>query len=456
MRLADILSGHSARAALASVAIFLFGLSVLGGGLVFHARTVLLDELEGQIAEEIVLFREIYQTDGRAGLIASIAALDRQQKSITHRAATLFDPSGARLAGSVDLAPDYLAVRQLVGQGLRLSGTGDGRPGYYATAVRVDRLTIVVGRSPRLVQATVRALLQWLVASGLLVSAGILGVGFVSSRRALDKLQVMQRTLAEVSAGDHDARLPVSKAGDQIDRVSERMNLHLDQLSRLMQGMQSSAAAIAHDLKTPLSHAFLSLQRARTATEAGGDPSPEIDDAMTELERLNGVFDTVLRLSRIKAGDRDGFAEVDVSALVADLAEMMGPVAEDARQTLNFNAPRPVIITGDAGMIRLLLMNLVSNAIQHCPVGTTISVTAGRDPAGRALLEVRDDGPGIPVADRGRIVEPFARSDSARTTPGSGLGLALVRAIAERHGADLVLDDANPGLTVRIRFPAVF
>lgn len=447
MRRADILSGTPLRVAALSAGLFLLVLAGIGTGLVLTVQQRLIAQYESQISEEIELFRQIYRTEGRSGLIHSIDLLTRHSVP-SHRTATVFDRSGARLAGDLPVAPALLGWQQV-----QITGTGLGAHGVslYLDAIQLDELTVVVGRRLDLVETAVRSMIRVLAVSGALVALGILLIGLKGSRSTLGKLQVMEETLAQVAEGDSKVRLPVSPHDDQIDRISEQMNHHLDRLAALMQGMQTSAAAIAHDLKTPLTHAFVALQQAQTAK---GDAQDHIDAALAELDRLNGVFDTILRIARIQAGGtKTEFAPLDPSAALMDVADMLTPAGDAKGQSITVEAAPDMVLTGDGKMIRLMLANLVQNAIQHCPPGTNIRMTA-RMEGQRPLLMVTDNGPGVPEAERAHITDAFVRVDSARAGEGSGLGLALVKAIAERHGAELRISDMAPGLGVSVLFPA--
>lgn len=269
--------------------------------------------------------------------------------------------------------------------------------------------------------------------------AGIWALGFVSM-------------LMDVSSEMIHALLPVSSANDQIDRVAATMNRHLERLSDLMLSTKSSAAAIAHDLKRPLARAVLGVERALDHQAEGKNTQVDLEESRDELMKLNRIFETILRIARIDAGQGVTQAQtVDLSELVRDLGETYQVVAEESGQSMRVEAAAGIEIPGDAGMVSQMLANLLQNAITHGGAGNRISLSL-TEQEGKAVLEVADTGPGINVADRARVLEPFFRSDAARTTEGSGLGLALVKSIADRHGAELSLGDNEPGLLVRLEF----
>nr|WP_254453124.1 HAMP domain-containing sensor histidine kinase [Ruegeria atlantica] len=216
--------------------------------------------------------------------------------------------------------------------------------------------------------------------------------------------------------------------------------------------MKSNASAIAHDLKTPLSRLQIALHEIMEKTAMGQDPGSTIDAALSEAESLNTIFDTMLRISMIEADlSKDCMRRVDLQSLVEQVADFMRPVAEERNQSLVADAT-PVTVMADASMLQQSLVNLVTNASAHAGVGAKITIRATSDADG-PTLSVRDTGPGIPAGDIDRVLQPFIRLDAARTTPGSGLGLALVKAVADRHNVILSLEDAKPGLRVCMRFP---
>jgi signal transduction histidine kinase len=257
-----------------------------------------------------------------------------------------------------------------------------------------------------------------------------------------------------VSEGDTLARLTVTADNDQIDRVARAMNLHLDRLGVLIATTRASAAAIAHDLRTPLSRAFLVLDRAQTALEAGLDPRPAIEGVEAELTRLNSICDTILRISRLEASKGGGgLGPVALAPLLADLTETFAVLAEERGQILTLApVPEALEIRGDAAMLSQLMANLLQNATNHCPAGARIGL--GVTPLRRGVvLWVVDDAPGIAPEEREKVFAPFYSIDPNRTGGGNGLGLALVKAIADRLGAKIALGDAAPGLRVEVEFP---
>jgi signal transduction histidine kinase len=211
---------------------------------------------------------------------------------------------------------------------------------------------------------------------------------------------------------------------------------------------------IAHDLRTPLSRLRQRLEGAARGATTAGDWQAEAMAAIAECDAILDLFAALLRIAQVESGTglRQGFAAFDLSAVLEAVAEAYAPAAEARGQTLATAIAPGVTGFGDRALITQMLANLVENAVRHGRAGGRVTVGLHRAADGAGLAEITDDGPGIPAADRERVFGRFVRLDAARSTAGSGLGLALVRAIAAAHGIDLVLSDAAPGLRATLRF----
>ena len=420
----------------------------------FYVHREMLGVLEGQIAEDQVVLAQIYQEGGVASLVEVIDNL-RHPLGMKFRVIGLFDAKGEKLAGNLDLAPDLAgwSSTSLVVDAAGMPDSG-AVVNYHVNRSTMDSFTLVVGRDQSLVEVQLRRMLTALVLMGVVISAAFLLLGYRASLHSLRKLDRMAETLDLVSKGDAQARLDVSDQNDQIDRVSRSMNLHLDRLSALMATTRASAAAIAHDLRTPLSRAFLAMNRVQSLLDKGGDARSGLDEIEAELTRLRSIFDAILRISRLEQSQSiGGFAVIPLAPLLADLAETFEPLAEDNGQTLTLlPVAAGVAVLGDVAMLAQLVANLIQNAISHCPAGTAIALGAFQSQSAVALW-VADTGPGIPEAEREKVFELFYRVDPNRSEGGNGLGMALVKAIADHLGGRIMLSDATPGLRVDVVFP---
>ena len=212
---------------------------------------------------------------------------------------------------------------------------------------------------------------------------------------------------------------------------------------------------IAHDLRTPLTRLRNRLEIARERARTAGDCGPMIEEALAEVDAILETFAALLRIAQIESGTRRAaFGDVNLGQVVAAVAETYAAVAEDRGQQLKVDIDSSTAVQGDQELLTQMIANLIENSIRHCPAGTQITVSLARE-NGEAVLGVADTGPGIPPSERTKVLQRFYRLEASRTTPGSGYGLALVKAVADLHGASLELTGNAPGLRVVVRFRPV-
>ena len=295
--------------------------------------------------------------------------------------------------------------------------------------------------------------------SALTVLAVAVAVGATLARRMDLRLAEVDQTMNRVAHGDLAARLGLSGRGDDLDQIATTINGALARLEGVVEAMRQVSADIAHDLRTPLNRLRIRIEAAAANAELGQPVADDLAAALTEADQINETFSALLRIAQIEAGSRKaGFRPLDLGKLLTNVVEVYQPVAEDAGQTLTASAFGPHDVNGDPELLTQMVANLIENAIRHGPPGTAIacSVIAGD---ARVLVSVSDTGPGIPAAERENVQRRLYRLEKSRTTPGSGLGLSLVRAIADLHQAVVTLRDTDAvqgrGLTVQISFPLV-
>jgi signal transduction histidine kinase len=250
----------------------------------------------------------------------------------------------------------------------------------------------------------------------------------------------------------------VRGSGDEFDRLGQRMNAMLDQIEKLVESTRNTGNAIAHDLRSPLSRLRNRLEIALSEPMSKESAEATLGETVEEVDRVLGTFNAILRLARLEAGAEGERVRMDVSELAEELAELFEPACEEAEQSFRSQIAKHLMVLGDRDLIGQALSNLLDNAIKYTPVGGNVSFTVARGPEGTVDLTVIDTGPGVPPDARKRVVQRFQRMDSARTQPGSGLGLALVVSVAEMHGGELILSDGNgpegsPGLKATLRLP---
>ena len=252
--------------------------------------------------------------------------------------------------------------------------------------------------------------------------------------------------------------MPVAGSGDEFDVLAENLNRMLDRIERLMKGLREVTDSVAHDLRTPLNRLRNRLEESVARLQAAGAPSSgnmagEIERAIAETDQLIGTFNALLLIAETDAGTtRAAMTPLDLGKVAADVAELYEPLAEERHIALSLTPVQDVMVEGNRSLIAQAMANLVDNAIKYTPEGGVVRIgVAVRD---GVELSVADSGPGIPAEDRLRVVERFVRLEASRNSPGTGLGLSLVAAVAHFHGAELVLDDNKPtGLKAVLRFP---
>ncbi len=294
--------------------------------------------------------------------------------------------------------------------------------------------------------------LEALFMSGLVGAACmvlLLGVagGLLVRRTLLSKVHDINRAAAAIMQGNLAHRLPAYGGENELNTLVETENRMLDQIEHLVEGIRNVSNAIAHDLRTPLAELRSRLEEL-TVTRPGPEQTfIEIDSAIADVDRVMGVFNALLRLAEIDAGTRRaGFIEVDASAVAGEAAEFYQPVAELQGVALSFATSGPLMLAGDPLLLAQAIGNLIDNALKYAQTNGTIAVEASRRPDGAIEIAVADDGPGIPDAEKHKVLERFYRGDASRSTPGVGLGLSLVAAVAKLHGGALELTDNHPGL----------
>lgn len=450
MRPASVLSGVAFRSALIILLVFAIVSGVAGFAILKTTQASMSDQLRSSITEDFDLLRDANDTGGEDELVKFIEAAVAT-RSDKQSAFGLFKLSGRRVAGNVASAPNFRGWGMLP---VEASPGGDDH--FLGYVEKLDDNIVVAARSQRFLATEGGVILNALLLAGLVICASALTVGYVMSRGVSSKLDVIDRTLAEVAQGNADVRLPVGRTNDQIDHVSRQINAHLDRLGELMASMRNTIVAIAHDLKSPLNRAYILLQDAAEDAKPGL-ASGKLSRAQSEMETLGGVLDTVLRISRIETSDDNStFISFSSALLLRDLAQTFEPVLEAAGQTLRWEQLPfdGANVFGDLRMVQQMLVNLIENASRHSGSGAVIEL-AVRTENDATTIVVSDNGPGIPAEKRDEVFQPFRRLTVSRGTPGAGLGLALVKAVASRHHARVALGDNGPGLRVDIGFPPV-
>ncbi len=360
----------------------------------------------------------------------------------------LIDSTGRHLAGDLPNSPSSGWHHMLVAHGNMASDM----IAYSVAAPGGARLTVGDDLAPAqdLADALLRSLLFW---GGLALCLG-LGFGIWATRRSLGRMQLLGRTLDEVSAGDLSARVPgVDVRGDDLDLVGRGINAMLDRIALLVQAQRRVSADVAHELRNPLALVRQRIARAATA-EDPADRALALAAADASIGDALRLFDAMLRLAEIEAGSaRQRFALFDLGERVELVSDAYRADIENAGRSLDIDLAPAVMLVGDSDLVGLAVANLFDNAIKHTPPGASIKVRVACI-GGQPVLGFRDEGPGMSAAEFARVVEPFARLDVARSTSGAGLGLAIVAAVMRLHGGRFERVEAGGGLHLQCRFEA--
>ncbi len=423
---------------------------ILSGLIVYQQlRADLADRLDETVRHSFSLVAASHVDGDLEDLIATVdlhAKLDDTNEQLF----SLINALGDRIAG--DLGPAHPSAGFST-----LSGKELGLPEHLtyralSGPVGDTLLTVAISSSETdELEAIFLASFGWttVIILGLAVIGGVLLATGV--QRRLDSIGA---TMDSVSHGNLSARIPVSGRNDDIDAVSGQVNAALGRLSSLVEGMKQVSADIAHDLKTPLNRLQIALETISAKVTAGAVIESEVADARAECRNINDTFDALLRIAQIEAGARRArFTDVALENVVADITEAYADVVADAGMVLLCDVKGDrATVSGDRQLLLQLCSNLVENAIRHCPAGTRI-VFSMNVTAENVCLTVADNGPGIPADEHTKVLQRLYRLEKSRTTVGSGLGLSLVKAIADLHDAQIQLGDNNPGLLVSIKFP---
>lgn len=311
---------------------------------------------------------------------------------------------------------------------------------------------LAVGRRAHSIWEVHKAILEsfgW--GLGVMIPLALLG-GLVMGRRSFRRVDAIGSAMRQIAEGDLSRRVPATGTGDEIDRLARDINRVLQEIERLMDQLKQVTSDIAHDLRTPLGRLRQGLEQAVDRETTTDGYRCGVEKAIVEIDGILSTFNAILHIAQIEAGKRRArFAEFSLSELGQSVLDIYGSVAEDSLHELEDAVTPGVTVRGDRDLLMQLLVNLVENAICHTPPGTRIRLVVACE-TDRPTILVADNGPGIPAEERPRVFGRFYRLDSSRTTPGSGLGLALAEAIANLHGAVIELADNQPGLRVIVRF----
>ena len=442
---------------LAGAFAVLFALTVIA--LVTVLYFTLVSELDAAIRQHVEEMSDTLKAIDRQQGFDDLAAVVAEEAESVRDFDSLFllrGEDGAFRAGNVQNVRLFNGWGELDRSWLPMvadKGNPDDR--FFAIWTPVSKGHLLVGGSDREIREVRRILLHGL--GWALVATLLLAVGSATylARRAQQKIDVFATTLSKVSRGEISERVPVTASHDDLDHVAAQINATLAHLQKLIESVNQASSDIAHDLKKPIGRLRRRLELALGSADDADAFRTQVEQSLAELDSIVETFEALLRITQLEAGARRArFTRVELGAVLADIADIYEPVAEELGDRLvsTVAVAERAEVTGDRELLTQLFANLIENAIRHSPQGTRIEV--GLTQRGEHHVAfVADNGPGIPTDERDNVFRRLYRLERERTTPGSGLGLSLVAAIAELHGAAVELDDNAPGLRVEVSFP---
>jgi signal transduction histidine kinase len=448
-----LLRTQAFRIVLVYVLLFAISVSALLFFTYWNTRRTLDAQTDQIIEAEITGLSEQYQRLGVRGLGEIVMSRSLRGGQALY---LLTDASHRPMAGNLDAWPAITANPDNFVEfdyERRMNGVPETRRARGRLFMLTGNFYLLVAQDVHdrdLTQRMFTTTLPWTVA--LILVFGLLG-GALMSHNMLRRLDAINRASGEIMAGDLTRRVPVSGAHDEFDVLAENLNQMLDRIERLLKGLREVTDSVAHDLRTPLNRLRQRLEQSLARLAATGSDTGEIERAIADTDQLIATFNALLLIAETDAGAaRGAMSPLDLASVASDVSELYEPLAEERNIALTLTAASVPVIEGNRSLVAQALANLVDNAIKYTPTGGKVAISIGQSFTG-VDLSVADTGPGILPSDRPRVVERFVRLEASRNSPGTGLGLSLVAAVAHFHNAQLLLEDNAPGLKATLRFP---
>lgn len=432
--------------ALAYVGVSLVVLALFATPLWYAWRHTIEQSRTEMLYAEAAKMKRLFEEQGADALAAAIDARVGGPYGETNRFILLTDAARVKRAGNLPAWPRGLDAS--IGMHSGPIDVGNGMsdvatlhqvlPGGYHLLVGRD-----VARFEKLEMLFQYGLLGCAVIVLLFAAVG----GLLIRRALLARVHGLGQMTAAIVQGDLSRRLPTLDGDDELEMLTRTVNRMLDQIEQLLHSVKDVSNAIAHDLRTPLAELRSRLEELSLTRPDADETFGEIECAIADVDQVIAIFNALLRVAEIDSGTRRaGFVDMDVSKVAAEVAEFYQPVAELKGITLGFSSPEALPAIGDPLLLAQALGNLIENALKYAQENGVITIDASRRADAGIEVAVADDGPGIPDAEKPKVLERFYRGDASRGTPGAGLGLSLVAAVAKLHGGWLGLSDNHPGL----------
>lgn len=455
MLLAKTLRSSTFRLALIWIVIFGATVVALFSYVYWSTASYVRSRSDHAVTTELAILREAYTSAGRDKLITTIA----QRMAGEHLEGGVYllaDPSFARLAGNLEVWPSTLKGSSGWGNFSAREWKPDAayRPLLRATFETLpDGTHLLVGKDIQDLDEFAEKIRTAVVLAILLIFV-LAGAASVSvTRRTVGRIEAINATSRAIMQSGLSERIPLRGTRDEWDELATNLNSMLDRIEALMGEVKQFTDNVAHDLRTPITRIRGRLEKAYNSLRDGASPQLLIGDTMADLDGVLRIFSSLTRISQIEASDRTAaFRTIDLAEIVREVVELFDAAAEERGGHLDSVGDQRVLVTGDRDLLFDAMANLVDNAIKHGREAGRVTVEV-RESDGGAIISVFDDGPGIPADEFQHVFKRFYRLERSRQTPGNGLGLSLVAAVARLHGAHIEMLDNAPGLKIRLLFP---
>jgi signal transduction histidine kinase len=447
VRLAELRRTTSFRLAMLFLLLFGTAALLLCGLLYWQTKDFLAEREDKTLMTELAAFDGLDASELRELIMAHAVMDPRLQRPFD-----LFGPAGERVVGSPVGPPEFQVLAQPANHPFTFALPHNGRPVYFRGLIRhlPDGQYLLVAEDLTSTRDFGNLLLECCLWGGLAtVLLGLTGAA-IAGVDALRRIEGVTRAIQRISRGDMSGRLPTRGDSGDLDRLAQEINFMLAEIERLMLEVKGVCDNVAHDLRTPLTRLLAGLERARRRAGSADDYAAAVDEGTQEIHGLLKTFAAVLRIAEVESGARRaGFADLDLSEIGADVVEFYVPIAEQKGVALSQACDAAIVMQGDPSLLFEAIGNLVDNALKFTPPGGRVEVRTFANVEGRGIV-VSDNGPGIPADQREAVLRRFYRTEQSRSTPGSGLGLALVAGVAGLHGMTIAITDANPGCRIAL------
>lgn len=460
----NLIKTSTFRLAVLYLGLFAASSSLLLSYVYWNTAGFLVRQTDEAVQAEITGLAEQYAQGGLPLLVHTVIQRSRDPGQSLY---LVLDPAGRVLAGNLDVRPSKMPG---VDGWMDFIYSRKGLEGASLKAARArafylpEGFYLLVGRDVqerREIESLITNALIWAIV--LTVALGLVG-GLFMSRNMLARVDEINKSSQDIMGGDLSRRLPIAGTGDELDQLGRNLNAMLDQIEALMAGMRQVTDNVAHDLRSPLNRIRNRLEVTLLLDMSPDEYRQVLERTITEADHLLTTFNALLMIARAEAGSlRESMTNVDPAIILRDAAELYEPVAEESGFVLNVQAQDGLQVRGNRELLSQVLTNLIDNAIKHgkplvandAAAPPTIDVNLSSNGHGRVEMSVADHGVGIPADQYGRVLERFVRLETSRNTPGSGLGLSLVAAVARLHGGRIEFADNEPGLKVTLSLPSV-